>query len=120
MTESTDKKQKKRPAHLFKPGVSGNPNGRPKGSISAIGKVKKMFTEHPEKFEEFIIEYVNDPSNRKHVVEMLDGKPRQNIGLDGGSEGLAISFAPVFNKLVEADVVEAEILDNTIKDNSND
>jgi hypothetical protein len=35
MTASTDQKQK--PAHLFKPGQSGNPKGRPKGSRNKLG-----------------------------------------------------------------------------------
>lgn len=36
MSDSTDDKQ--RPAHLFKPGQSGNPNGRPKGSRNKLGE----------------------------------------------------------------------------------
>ena len=36
MSEDTDEKQK--PAHLFKPGQSGNPNGRPKGARSRLGE----------------------------------------------------------------------------------
>ncbi len=36
MTEFTDGKQ--RPEHLFKPGQSGNPNGRPKGSRNKLGE----------------------------------------------------------------------------------
>jgi hypothetical protein len=36
MSEQTAKKQ--RPAHLFKPGQSGNPNGRPKGARSKLGE----------------------------------------------------------------------------------
>ncbi|NGX98069.1 MAG: hypothetical protein G4V63_23550, partial [Candidatus Afipia apatlaquensis] len=36
MTDSTEVKQ--RPDHLFKPGQSGNPNGRPKGSRNKLGE----------------------------------------------------------------------------------
>ena len=35
-TEHTGEKQ--RPAHLFKPGVSGNPNGRPKGGRNRVAE----------------------------------------------------------------------------------
>lgn len=82
----------------FVKGHSGNPAGKPVGTISPIAKVKQIFSENPEYFQEFIEAYIKDASNRKHIVEMLDGKPRQNIGLDGGEEGLSIKFAQVFNK----------------------
>lgn len=35
-SDNTGEKQK--PDHLFKPGQSGNPNGRPKGSRNALGE----------------------------------------------------------------------------------
>jgi len=68
-----------------------NRNGRPKGSISVITRLRQMFEEDPEDFENFVNEYKKDPMNRKHIVEMLDGKPRQNIGLDGGEDGKAVN-----------------------------
>lgn len=36
MSEPTGEEQ--RPAHLYKPGQSGNPNGRPKGSRNRLGE----------------------------------------------------------------------------------
>lgn len=36
MTETTENEQ--RPEYLFKPGQSGNPNGRPKGSRNKLGE----------------------------------------------------------------------------------
>nr|WP_194475100.1 DUF5681 domain-containing protein [Bradyrhizobium sp. CCBAU 51753] len=51
MTESADDQQ--RPAHLFKPGQSGNPAGRAKGSRNKLGEefIQKLhadFQEHGE------------------------------------------------------------------------
>ncbi len=97
--EKTAEKEHKVPGIPF---TKGDPRinyaGRPKGSISPITKIKQIFEEKPEVFQAFVTEYMADPANRKHLVEMLDGKPRQNIGLDGGETGLAIQFANVFNK----------------------
>jgi len=77
----------------------GNPGGgRPKDSISVISRLKREFRENPEMFDEFIKSYRENPQNQKHIAEMIDGKPRQNIGLDGGEAGLAIQFANSFNK----------------------
>jgi hypothetical protein len=59
----------------FMPGQSGNPAGRPKGSISPITRVKQIFEDNPAEFEAFIKGYLEDPNNRKHIVEMIDGKP---------------------------------------------
>jgi len=74
---------------------NGNANGRPKGSISALSRLKKEFRENPHKFDEYMERYIRNPANEKHVMEMLDGKPRQNMGLDVQG-GLAINFADVF------------------------
>ena len=60
-------------------GVSGNPKGRPKGKLSPKDTIRKMFEKSPEDFEDFLTKYLNDPSNRKHVVEMLDGKPKESV-----------------------------------------
>ena len=69
------------------PFVKGDPNinrrGRGKGTISAIAKVKQKFEENPKMFQEFIDEYIKDPANRKHIVEMIDGKPKQTNELNG-------------------------------------
>lgn len=85
ITEITETKQdgRKNLPQLFKAGVSGNPNGRPVGSISAITRVKQIFEESPAEFEDFIRAYIKDPSNRKHIVEMLDGSPK-GIGIHIG------------------------------------
>ena len=59
-----------------------NMEGRPKGSLSVMGKLKQMWEENPEDFINFVNEYRKDPMSRRHITEMLDGKPRQPIDHD--------------------------------------
>ena len=85
-TEETEDKQLEETDKpwLFKKGQSGNPLGRPKGSISPIGAVKKIFEENPAEFAAFLEEYVKNPNNAKHIVEMIDGKPKGDMGVNIG------------------------------------
>jgi len=67
--------------YRWKKGVSGNKNGRP---ISVIKKVKDKFREDPDTFDDWIGDYLEDKNNKKHIVEMIDGKPVQALtGKDG-------------------------------------
>lgn len=59
----------------FPKGKSGNPKGRPP---SPTTRIKQIWKENPELFDEWVTEYMEDRNNRKHVVEMVDGKPKQN------------------------------------------
>lgn len=77
-------------------GVSGNPKGRPPGSISPRDKIRQMFENDPDAFHDFLTKYVNDPVNRKHVVELLDGKPHQSIDHTTGGKELPIPILNVF------------------------
>lgn len=100
--ENTGNKQKvdkrKSLPQLFKPGQSGNPNGRPPGSISIITRVKQIFQENPKQFESFVRGYVKDERNRKHIVEMIDGKAKQEVDLSGN---LNLSMDPEKKKIIE-------------------
>jgi hypothetical protein len=71
--------------YKWKPGKSANPAGKPKGTISPIQRVKQIFLQNPKMFESFIEDYIKDPNNRKHIVEMIDGKPKQAI-VGGGED----------------------------------
>ena len=89
-TDKTVEKQYK--PWQFKAGESGNPNGRPKGSISPITKIRQIFESDPQAFDKFVVDYMQDPANRKHLVEMLDGKPKQNLTLEGGEKPIPILY----------------------------
>jgi hypothetical protein len=49
MEEPQDQEKNRNPDGTFKPGVSGNPGGRPVGSVSIVGMIRKKFEEHPER-----------------------------------------------------------------------
>jgi|SRR3990167_1388529 len=78
MSDNTEKKQDTR----FKKGQSGNPHGRPVGSISIVGRLKKIFEEEPENFEKYCRDILADPTMRKSVLEQIDSKPKQPIDFD--------------------------------------
>lgn len=66
----------------FKPGVSGNPAGKPKGAISIVAKIKKKFQENPEYFDQWVNKLLEDDANRKAIMEQIDGKPRQSMEME--------------------------------------
>lgn len=84
--------------HQWKKGQSGNPAGRPPGAISVIKRVREKFADNPEAFEAFIAEYIEDPANRKHVVEMLDGKPQQKTDITSGGDKIVFIPSEIANK----------------------
>ena len=85
-SDISDNKQKKRPAHLFKPGQSGNPAGRPKGSLSIMGRIKQIWEEDPNRFEDYVEDILEDKMLRKELIQQIDGKPKESIEL-GGKDG---------------------------------
>lgn len=77
----------------FVPGVSGNPAGKPPGSVSIVAEIKKKLEEVPEGakesylklfvfrlFQKAIIE--GDTTLMKDIIDRVDGRAKQNIGLD--------------------------------------
>jgi len=79
-------KSGRNPDGTFKEGFSGNPNGRPKRK-----SFRDYFSESDEaELMERVKSAMSEKEIMKMIVEQLFGKPRQNIGLDGGEEGKAI------------------------------
>jgi len=100
----------------FVPGRSGNPAGRPKGSFSLVEMIKHKLQEIPEgkdkTYAEFFVEQImkksvieGDTSMMKDMINRVDGMPRQNIGLDGGAEGLPIN---ILNNVLSNDINEKD------------
>jgi hypothetical protein len=71
----------------FVPGVSGNPDGKPLGAVSIVAKIKAKFRENPEYFDEWVAKLMEDPKERRAIVEQLDGKPKQSVALTGENGG---------------------------------
>ncbi len=85
-TVKTEKKQRtdKQKATVknlkpFEKGKSGNPNGRPPGSISIIGRIKQIFEEDPERFEGYVEDVLKDKTMRKDITAHIDGKPKETV-----------------------------------------
>ena len=76
--DNTELTARKLPGKPFMKGDDPRRNlaGRPEGSISPINEVKRIFKENPETFKEFLIEYMKNPNNARHIVEMIDGRPK--------------------------------------------
>lgn len=90
-TENTDKKQNKDKHWLFKPGQSGNPAGKPVGSVSIITEMKrKLSSLGPDQKRTYLETFVEnlfqdaldtDGPSRKLVMQYIEGLPQQKLEL---------------------------------------
>jgi len=95
--DNTAKKQQKRViGKPFEKGQSGNPAGRPKGSISIVAELKKKLEEVPKENNPDKKRYVDmlvltaikkvlvdgDTQMIKDIIDRVDGRPNQPIESD--------------------------------------
>lgn len=85
----------------YKPGQSGNLKGRPK---SPVTRIKEIWKENPEDFDEWVKDYME--KEKKHVVEMVEGKPKQQVAVAATLEinDLRELSDEELNKLIEEGV----------------
>lgn len=81
-TANAAQKEHRLKKYQWPKGVSGNPLGKEKGTLSPKATIRQMFKENPERFNEWLEEYIEDPNNRRHVVELLDGKPPLSVAME--------------------------------------
>lgn len=78
---------------LYKKGQSGNPSGRPKGSISMKEYVKnKLATMTPEEREIYL-----EGVDKKVIWEMAEGKARQDTDITSGGEKIQFNIVTYEN-----------------------
>jgi hypothetical protein len=94
ITDKTDEKQNDKP-WLFKPGQSGNPEGRPKGSVSIKDRIRKILEADPKRFEELCEYYLTENEMRKLLWTMLEGNPQTNTDLTSGGEKIELIIKEV-------------------------
>lgn len=72
--------------HQYQKGQSGNPNGRPKGSISLKHYAKKMLEQmSPEEREEFM-----QGLDKKFIWEMAEGKAENKTDVTSNGQTIQI------------------------------
>ena len=97
-TEITDKKQK---PWLFKKGQSGNPNGRPVGSVSIVEGIKRKLLEvepankktYLELFlSKLFLKAIKEGNEQlmKDMINRVDGMPQQRTDITSGDKPIPI------------------------------
>lgn len=103
LPDTQDEKQEKiRNPSWFKPGQSGNPNGRPLKGHSITDAFKKMLGEKPEAKEAIVNKILlaalgGDMTAAKLIWQYMDGMPAQSVDLTSLGEQLKTPthFIPV-------------------------
>lgn len=72
----------------FVPGQTGNPNGRPKGSISMVDKLRQYLQDHPEEADKLISSLIQQGTTGntvaiKEILDRIDGKVTDTHRIEG-------------------------------------
>jgi hypothetical protein len=71
----------------FPPGVSGNPAGRPKGTVSIKESIRRYLRENPGEVDRLVQHFVkSDPGL---MWQMLEGRPKQNVDMDVDKDSIS-------------------------------
>ncbi len=92
--EDSDEQKDNRP-WLYKKGQSGNPNGRPKGSISMKTYIKNKLATMTDEEREIFLEGID----KKVLWEMGEGKAEARTDVTSGGE----KIAPILIKFIDED-----------------
>ena len=81
---------------MFKPGQSGNPNGRPKGSPNRINREIKDVVNR-------ILENLDDPRIDKIMIDIMEEKPEAVLSFLGkvAPKDISINKSKEPNRLIE-------------------
>lgn len=119
MSGLTDKKQSK--DWLFKKGQSGNPNGRPVGSVSIVEGIKRKLLEiEPENKKTYLELFLSklfrkairdgDVALIRDMINRVDGMPKQHTDITSGDKPIPLlgTYVPNNNSTKETDKTEQE------------
>lgn len=96
----------------FKPGVSGNPGGRPNGAVSLTTALKRKLRERPDLADQLLESYIlqalqGNSSLAKEIWERVDGKVAQ---VNVNAEAERSSFTDAALRQVLAQATQGELM----------
>jgi len=99
--------------------VKGKPPGpgKPKGSVSIKTEIMKRLKKNPKELKEIIEYFIKE--NRELMWQMLEGRPRQQVGLEAQIEEKQIrELVLTTRKIVELNVNVSKSTNTTISEES--
>lgn len=86
VSKTGKKRTAKQIAVQFKPGESGNPLGKPPGTLSIKSRVRAALEKDPDAMTNFVKHFTH--KNRELAWQMLEGKPKQENEVTVDKEGI--------------------------------